>query len=645
MKPLFIYLSKLAVGLLCVNAYASNHLPLNNFYQDPIVSKVILSPDGKKFAAMTSLDGQLAIMIHDFSSEKTVYPIKFDSENSAINWLKWAENNQHVLVSIASFNQNKDRIYKENRLISVTAEKPGTTVSLYTPNHAIAKKFPFWSSSFQDNIICSTPAQPDYIWLSVDRDLPGSKALYKVNVNDGKMTLEQRERKSIKEWYMDRECNLRMSQSTPDSNDQITFKYKDEKGKWKDAWSYKTKNDSPRLPLGFSGNSYVVYTNGSHEDKHAIYKVNLLSKADKPELVYSDIENLMSAKLEYSHKINDILGVRSWIPEMLSIPLHESLIKLKANIDRALPKRENTILNLSRDGQRYVVYSKGINNFEQYILGDSSTGKLSLLADAYPTVTKNHIPKSEWVNFDFSDNTIGGIFTESLKGTSETTPLIVIFEPFKLHEGILLPDMFTTYLANKGYAVYQPDPRVFSKNHSIQDPRMSRFTPEAIHHYQQAINQLAKTKNIDLKRVCIIGMSEGGYGALMASTIFPDLYRCVVSVDGKTNLTRESTFTYDGQSQSFNESLGQSKNSEITSLSPIFHSSSIKSPVLLIYQKNASLISVEHGREMANKLKEEKKVYEYIEIDSLQSLKTSEHNRKIMYEAIDNFLDRYMPLK
>lgn len=91
--------------------------------------------------------------------------------------------------------------------------------------------------------------------------------------------------------------------------------------------------------------------------------------------------------------------------------------------------------------------------------------------------------------------------------------------------------------------------------------------------------------------------------------------------------------------------MGQSKNSELTSLSPIFHSSSIKSPVLLIYQKNASLISVEHGREMANKLKEKKKVYEYIEIDNLPSLQTSEHNRKIMYEAIDNFLDRYISLK
>src|SRR5690606_5421553 len=186
MKPLFIYLSKLAVGLLCANAYANNQLPLSVFYEDPLLSNVSISPDGKKILGIRYHDGKTLIMVHDIANKKSFYPMSSDNIKYKFNWVRWAENSKRVLLSVRFSSKERGLVLSETRLISVDAEKTAKSVNLYRPNKQTLKNNPGWISQFQDNMICTKASEPDFIWVSVDRDTPNAKSVYKVNVNNGK---------------------------------------------------------------------------------------------------------------------------------------------------------------------------------------------------------------------------------------------------------------------------------------------------------------------------------------------------------------------------------------------------------------------------------------------------------------------------
>ena len=52
------------------------------------------------------------------------------------------------------------------------------------------------------------------------------------------------------------------------------------------------------------------------------------------------------------------------------------------------------------------------------------------------------------------------------------------------------------------------------------------------------VNALVKMGYANSKRVCIVGASYGGYAALAGGAFYPDLYRCVISGAGVSDLNR-----------------------------------------------------------------------------------------------------------
>jgi dipeptidyl aminopeptidase/acylaminoacyl peptidase len=53
-----------------------------------------------------------------------------------------------------------------------------------------------------------------------------------------------------------------------------------------------------------------------------------------------------------------------------------------------------------------------------------------------------------------------------------------------------------------------------------------------------AVDAAIATGRIDRRRICAMGVSYGGYAALMAGARHPELYKCVVSWAGVTDLAR-----------------------------------------------------------------------------------------------------------
>ena len=143
----------------------------------------------------------------------------------------------------------------------------------------------------------------------------------------------------------------------------------------------------------------------------------------------------------------------------------------------------------------------------------------------------------------------------------------------------------------------------------------------------------------DPAHTCIVGWSFGGYAALMSAVREPDLYRCVVSIAGVSDLrllAEEWRGSYGGADWA-EYALGDDS-SELKAGSPSKNAAKIKSPVLLIHGDNDAQAGVDHSKRMARVLKGEKKKVELVVIKDGNHSLTRYEWRETLYTNLEKFL-------
>lgn len=647
MKLLFIYLSKLAVGLLCVNAYASNQLPLSVFYEDPLLSNVSISPDGKKILGIRYHDGKTLIMVHDIANKKSFYPMSSDNIKYKFNWVRWAENSKRVLLSVRFSSKERGLVFSETRLISLDAEKTAKSVNLYRPNKETLKNNPGWISQFQDNIICTKASEPDFIWVSVDRDTPNAKSVYKVNVNNGKPSLAARDRANTIEWYADRNCDVRISQHYDDRTRTFSYRYLASDGKWRDAWRYVAQEEPPIRPIGFDSNPNIVYILADNDGYQALYKVDLTTPNLDRELVYHQEGRDISGRLIYSEKTKRVVGLYIFGSGDKSIFWDDELKNLQAGIDKSFPESRNYIISVSRDERRYAVYSQDEKHPGRILMGDRDNKSIEMISEDHPSITPELIPKKQWITYNARDGLkIKAVFTHPITSETSVPPLIVFPHGGPISANDSRFDMFTTYFANKGYAVLQPNFRGSTgRGFDYVLHAIGGYGLEMQDDLEDGVMHLIDKNLIDPKRICIVGASYGGYAALMGVAKTPDLFQCAISIAGFSDLLKihRRAGSYANANVIRNQ-IGNDR-SQLKETSPVRLVDAIKAPVLLIHGARDTRVSVEQSRDMARQLARKNKVHEYIELEMGTHHLDNLDDRKTIFEAVDKFLTQHLPPK
>jgi dipeptidyl aminopeptidase/acylaminoacyl peptidase len=125
----------------------------------------------------------------------------------------------------------------------------------------------------------------------------------------------------------------------------------------------------------------------------------------------------------------------------------------------------------------------------------------------------------------------------------------------------------------------------------------------------------------------------------MSAVREPDLYRCVVSIAGVSDLRllaeewRESF----GGADWAEYALGDDT-SELKAGSPSKNAAKIKAPVLLIHGDNDVQAGVDHSKRMARVLKSEKKKVELVLIKDGNHSLTRYEWRETLYTNLEKFL-------
>ena len=210
-------------------------------------------------------------------------------------------------------------------------------------------------------------------------------------------------------------------------------------------------------------------------------------------------------------------------------------------------------------------------------------------------------------------------------------------------------DWFAQALADRGYLVIQPQFRGstgFGLDHlSAGNGEWGRKMQTDL---SDGLTALAAKGYIDPSRVCIAGMSYGGYAALAAGAYQSDIYRCVVSINGVSDLNGmidyNERWVHDNEMSMayFAETFsnGDIDRKYLKTVSPAESADTFAVPVLLVHSEDDEVVPVKQSEKMLSRLRKAGKDVIYIELKGDGHNLATRESRVQILRATYEFLDR-----
>jgi dipeptidyl aminopeptidase/acylaminoacyl peptidase len=157
----------------------------------------------------------------------------------------------------------------------------------------------------------------------------------------------------------------------------------------------------------------------------------------------------------------------------------------------------------------------------------------------------------------------------------------------------------------------------------------------------------------DPHRVCIVGMSYGGYAALAGAAFTPDLYTCAASVNGVSDLRAlmQSQVLNPGlravrvistAESVWKERIGEETDPRLGTKSPINSVAAITAPVMIAYGTGDGVVPTEQSTRMADALQKSGKSVTVVKLPDEDHWLSQAQTRTQLLEALDSFLKQHL---
>jgi dipeptidyl aminopeptidase/acylaminoacyl peptidase len=286
-----------------------------------------------------------------------------------------------------------------------------------------------------------------------------------------------------------------------------------------------------------------------------------------------------------------------------------------------------------------------------YYLFDVKAHNIESLANAMPRFNTETLGPMR--RFDYTARDGAALFayvTEPPHAGPGPLPLVVL-----PHGGPEVSDHFeydtwVQYLATRGYVVLQP---IFRGSggygRKFAEAGYGEWGGRMHDDVADAAKALIASGRIDASKVCVAGVSYGGYEALWSAHAQPDLYKCAISVAGLSDLKTDMNWERHYGTDSFVykywlRAMGDPKTEadKLVARSPVTHVKTWTVPVLLIHGDKDDNVDIAQARIMKRALEAEHKPVRYVEIKGMgHGPGTDEEWTRVLTE-MDSFLAIYL---
>ena len=326
--------------------------------------------------------------------------------------------------------------------------------------------------------------------------------------------------------------------------------------------------------------------------------------------------------------------------------------RVLANLEEQLAERFPTsavTLTSYADDFDYVVYLvSGGEGANDYYLFDRANKSFNKISSQYPDVERiGQMTEFEYVARDKLN--ISSVLTwPTTTQSRKQLPAIVLPHGGPSSHDFFQFDAWSQMFARMGYLVFQPNYRG-STGSGLEFEEMGEreYGLAMQDDITDGVQALVNNGIVDPNRICIVGSSYGGYAALVGGYKTPDLYRCIVSVAGISDLRlmlRNDRVAGGNDDYYVNRywanAVGHlSKDKKrLQATSPYNHAANFTAPVLLIHGDNDYVVDIKQSRRMAKALNRHKKDVELVELKGEDHWLSWNPTRRIAMTKISEFV-------
>ncbi len=399
-------------------------------------------------------------------------------------------------------------------------------------------------------------------------------------------------------------------------------------------------------PLAVDPRDNAAYVLDMLEGRRALYKITL-DESLKRELVFKsdqvDVDGVMeigrNGRVIGAEYVTDKRYVHYFDPEYSK--LHDML-------SRALPKSPLIdFVSASADEQFLVVHASGDTDPGHWYLYDRTKKTLGLISPSRPALKGKTLSPVKAISYAAADGTQIPAYLTLPPGVTEAKNLPAIVMP---HGGPGARDEWgfdwlSQFFAQRGFVVLQPNYRG-SEGYGTEWFANNGFRgwKTSIGDVCDAGRWLVSQGMADGSKLAVVGWSYGGYAALQANVLDPDLFKAAVAVAPVTDLELLKTQGTLNYSNAFLQSDFIGSGPHVKEGSPAQNAQAFKVPVLMFHGNMDRNVDIAHSRLMDKQLRKAGKSSELIVYEDLEHSLRDSTVRADLLRKSDAFLRKNLKL-
>jgi dipeptidyl aminopeptidase/acylaminoacyl peptidase len=610
--------------------------PLEVFAMLPRFTGARLSPDGTRLAVKVRMQDRQVLAIVSLN-EPDARPAYIASDNRVdINDWSWV-NDDWLVVSVGTTSQTEGQEVYVSRLLGIdrqarvmnqlgwrdAAQLAGSIVWIArdgSPRILFTKQTAFFGANF---------------W-------PG---VYEADVATGRTRMVVAPHDYVLHWFADARGAVRMGYGYDDERGSARLLYRvGADGGFQTIARANTRRDEEvPMPAMFLPDTSRAIAISDHEGFDAVYEMSLPDLALGRRLFAAegyDVDGL------YPNSAGDRIAGYSYTGERPTIAWRElHMRQAQANLDVTFGEGRARIVSWNRDRSLLLALVGGPNQAGAYYLQNVAGNTVSRIGWLNDTLRDQELGPVRTVRYRARDGVeISAVLTLPPGPAARGLPVIVMPHGGPYSRDDESWDWITQFLADRGYAVIQPNYRG-SSGYGTRFAELGRgeWGRKMQDDVDDALAWLAEQGIGDRTRACIVGASYGGYAALRAAQRQPRLYRCAISYAGVSDL--DALVRYD---RNFLNNRGRrqwlsAQAPDFRDVSPINHAAEFGIPVLLLHGDHDLVVPVSESRRMAARLRSAGKSYRYVEQEGADHHFSRGADRLQFLREMEAFLDQHNP--
>src|SRR5262245_31824692 len=636
----FLMLSVLMIVAVAAPVWAQSPPLIDReiLFGDPEISGAQISPDGAFIAFIKPFKGTRNIWVkktaEPFDSAK---PITADTKRPIPNYF-WSQDGKYILFVQDKAGDENYNVYAVN-----PAESPASGQDVPTARNLTDVK------GIRAFIYSVPRSEPDAIYVGLnDRD-PAWHDLYKVKISTGDRTLVRKNTERITAYFFDLKDQLRLATRSAENGDTEVLRV--DADKFTKVYSCNVFESCGPVRYHKDGERVYFQTNkGAGVD---LVRLELWNPTTgKEELVESDpLKHVDFGNATFS-EVSDELVSTTYDDERERIYWKDKAFEADyKNLQKQLAGKEIGFGSSTKDEKLWIISAYGDTDPGSTYLYDRNTKKITLQYQAREKLNRDYLAPMKAVKYPSSDGLEIPAYLTLPKGVAaKNLPAILLPHGGPWGRDSWGYDPFAQFLANRGYAVLQPNFRASTGyGKKFLDAGNKQWGDKMQDDVTWGAKYLIAQGIADPKKIGIMGGSYGGYATLAGVAFTPDVYAAAVSIVGPSNLITllESIPPYWEQIRTlFYKRMGDPNSPEgkaqLQRQSPLNSADKIKTPLLVIQGANDPRVNKRESDQIVIALRDRGCPVEYLVAPDEGHGFARPVNNMAMFASAEKFLAKYL---